>query len=132
MSASSLDADQIRAIEDGCEGVTPGPWEIGESGRTVAIGDDDDAYLCVVSRPTTRHALAAHIARLNPDTVRELVRGYRECAFWESERNRAALAEVEAREEAERLRDAIREHRETWVTGALEDANKTLWSVLDG
>lgn len=73
-----------RRIERGCEGVTPGPWEDYEHCwfryGVRAVGDDYRDPLVI---PTTytqvkggakNRPIAAHIARLDPQTVAELVR----------------------------------------------------------
>ena len=74
-----------------------------------------------------------------------------EAAFWQEERNKAALAEIEAREEAEawearyhsavaeaeRLRAVIEAHKRQSINiaglecRAVTVADRTLWSVLD-
>jgi hypothetical protein len=74
----TLTPEQLDEIEKGCEGVTPGPWVYSED------GDDD-----FISSPKGRGDVhcdtsyypsglktedAMHFARLDPTTVRELVR----------------------------------------------------------
>ena len=75
--------DELKAILDGCEGVTPGPWSAHEKGihpnpyvcgppTPYEYGEAEFviAYL-VGSSSTSAHT--AHIARLDPDTVRAIV-----------------------------------------------------------
>jgi hypothetical protein len=72
----------LDALERGLEGVTPGPWQltavndtmVEAPGREVAeaCGDYHD-----YNDYDVMEANAAHIARCDPDTIRELIRGYR-------------------------------------------------------
>jgi hypothetical protein len=70
----TITTEQLDALEAGLEGVTPGPWKQGASQR--------DQVLRVQTTPlliagTIDAPDAAHIARCDPDTIRELIRGYR-------------------------------------------------------
>jgi hypothetical protein len=145
--SSPLSPELLNAIEAGCDGVSPGPWEtdttrsdgsygFGEDtyegfdayqligpplypgGRDVVICDtlNSDASLINEEFGEESHNAwdeqgrknMAHIARLDPATVRELVAGYRRgLAGEEREREaRAALAKVtEERDALARVRD---------------------------
>jgi hypothetical protein len=80
--SSPLSPELLNAIEAGCDGVTPGPWAVmrdkfhfdsltdirSEVGQFIASTGGTWEYM----EPN-----AAHIARLDPATARELVAGYR-------------------------------------------------------
>jgi hypothetical protein len=90
----SITLEKLDEIERGCEGVTPGPWEIGAAGDyqpdskhgpdfTPIHSDTWGAFVSVVTSTDNAGGRVgtseqgqrnlAHIARLDPDTVRELV-----------------------------------------------------------
>jgi hypothetical protein len=80
-----LTLDKLNEIERGLEGVTPGPWRVSKhraSSRAIQTTKTDREIATVALHKYTDNtgpeAMAAHIARLDPETVRELVRGYRE------------------------------------------------------
>ena len=66
---------QLSEIESGCEGVTPGPWRGGHrcDGWLTAPNPDIPTKRCGIGEIYARID-ASHIARLDPATVRELVR----------------------------------------------------------
>ncbi len=75
-----LTDERLREIGAGCEGVTPGPWraEIGEeAARGILAPQKPDGSSMVIadvySWPEVVADNAAHIARLDPDTVKALV-----------------------------------------------------------
>lgn len=64
--------EEIEAVLAGCDGVTPGPWEVHERNvRTVEPGRHV-ARLDWHTRDESDDANAAHIARLSPEFVRDL------------------------------------------------------------
>lgn len=133
-----LDAGRLDEIEAGCEGVTPGPWF--QSGYVHAMGWGVDSSRQHEDAPLIcENAVqkdAAHIARLSPEVVRELVRGYREG-------QRRTLSEDIARcndvvmltRERDRLREAIESHRDAykadWGNRWRGSYDEALWAVLD-
>lgn len=103
-----LDDEALRAVIAGCEGVTPGPWEVYDGcswrriGTASRIGRDYDD--CAVLYPNVAsdghpdmnagrgqdtYANLNHIARLDPDTVRALA-----TQALEANRMREALTKV--------------------------------------
>jgi hypothetical protein len=81
---------KLDAIEAGLEGVTPGPWDRGRlllPGSPWRVGQPRHTVAEV-----RVNANAAHIARLDPDTVREMTRLARIGA--ETEARRTALDEM--------------------------------------
>lgn len=95
----TLTAEELQAIIDGCEGVTPGPWRIGRLGdqemsHVVDFGEPPKAPFMILRNgsPAKPHmgytglpdagvvhsddgsspANAAHIARLDPDTIKAM------------------------------------------------------------
>jgi hypothetical protein len=68
-----LTDEQIKALLEGCEGVTPGPWEpkyFDDGSHTVeAIREIGGFY---VAEEILGSLDAAHIARCNPTTIAEL------------------------------------------------------------
>jgi hypothetical protein len=131
----TLSPELLNAIEAGCDGVTPGPWKRcahlrdpridttcgcgyrggiwGNDGETLVLEMGTDPYregweMIPVATRDAQLRDAAHIARLDPATARELVAGYRRgLAGEEREREaRAALAKVtEERDALARVRD---------------------------
>jgi hypothetical protein len=71
MTISQADLD---ALERGLEGVTPGPWGVTPNERS-RVRREKGALRSVAY--TNRDEDATHIARCDPDTIRELIRGYR-------------------------------------------------------
>jgi hypothetical protein len=74
---SDMTEARVREILDGLEGVTPGPWiyapgRDGDRGAEVYQRiNDSDVYEGYIAEADNR-PVAAHIARLDPDTVRSL------------------------------------------------------------
>jgi hypothetical protein len=71
---SELTDDRLREIIAGCDGVTPGPWEMIDLGgnANAMVCDTKDTILSVHRRTRPKAfetAIAAHIARLDPQTV---------------------------------------------------------------
>jgi hypothetical protein len=114
----TLSPELLNAIEAGCDGVTPGPWayepygDTGQYGVGLLVAPDPDGetplsgyvssgygILVEAAAPEVEGAQnAAHIARLDPATVLELVAGYRAWLASE-ERNklyRQALSSADA------------------------------------
>lgn len=94
---------QLEAMERGLEGVTPGPWRdenmhprtygpawvssdsvhfIADCGDSAGVCEGGYASLCVDHN--VNDANAAHIARCDPQTIAELIRGYRAGAAHEA------------------------------------------------
>jgi len=71
-----LTDEQVAAIRDGCEGVTPGPWRgvANRDGTLNVLGATDDEGWCskVALVNSSDKANAVHIARCDPDTIRAL------------------------------------------------------------
>ena len=57
--------DEIRALLEGCKGVTPGPWETYYNGLSVC---NDSGHIAGCEEESD----AAHIARCDPQTIAEL------------------------------------------------------------
>jgi hypothetical protein len=74
---SDMTEARVRAILDGCEGVTPGPWTYGAQWLGAKWPRDTD-YIYLAQVPLNDYDSprwntdAAHLARLDPDTVRAL------------------------------------------------------------
>jgi hypothetical protein len=78
----TLSPELLNAIEAGCDGVTPGPWSIrhdtcAECSRRGAAEYDIPELPGGYHAQFSEQADAAHIARLDPATVLDLVAGYR-------------------------------------------------------
>jgi hypothetical protein len=70
-----LTDDEIRALLAGCEGVTPGPWQLLGWGPMGLYGKGDlrDAeYIARFRADLIEDGNAAHIARCDPTTIAEL------------------------------------------------------------
>ena len=67
---------KLDAIEAGLEGVTPGPWRAAPWGNRVPPHEVMNVIMPAIEQvfPDFLCADAAHIARLDPDTIKELVR----------------------------------------------------------
>jgi hypothetical protein len=69
-----LTDDEIKALLEGCEGVTPGPWV--PWGSLVTRPDNDNTlamcYPNIVADDDPGEDLATHIARCDPQTIAEL------------------------------------------------------------
>ncbi len=68
---------KLDAIEAGLKGVTPGPWNVEPRNRSknFSVAFRPELKVCqTFGDSVAAEADAAHIARLDPDTVRELVR----------------------------------------------------------
>ena len=107
-----LTDEQVAAIRNGCEGVTPGPWVFAEEnaglmsdhgyvllhGKPGAGGWEQNLFISVGCSYNAAKALgsgapeanAAHIARCDPDTIRAITSEL-----------------LEARAEIERMREAL-------------------------
>jgi hypothetical protein len=76
----TLSPELLNAIEAGCDGVTPGPWR-NDNGEGYSINSIWAPKRILVAQAVgdsaEADANAAHIARLDPATVLELVAGYR-------------------------------------------------------
>jgi hypothetical protein len=103
--------EQINAMLDGLDGVTPGPWSVYEK---IFVGSDDLAATCETVTD------AAHIARCDPDTIRALcelaLKALRyeavnpsDFRYWEGRYRDEAAANDALRAENERLRSALEE-----------------------
>ncbi len=85
---STISSDELRAILAGCEGVTPGPWDVDEGNAErppVIVSRDIDAddsgravhyktEIATIADTMDDEANAAHIARLDPQTVASMCR----------------------------------------------------------
>jgi hypothetical protein len=98
----TLSPELLNAIEAGCDGVSPGPWQLEAGAKppfaVVRPAGEAELGTYSVAREVWWHANAAHIARLDPATARELVAGYRAWLASE-ERNklyRQALSSADA------------------------------------
>jgi hypothetical protein len=72
MSRPMLTDDEIRALLEGCEGVTPGPWQL-EQNLTYGFyinSEESDVGPIACDIPIVQDA--AHIARCDPQTIAEL------------------------------------------------------------
>jgi hypothetical protein len=74
---SDMTEARVREILDGLEGVTPGPWTMVDvsPGSNAMVCDMTDTILSVHRRTRPKKfevAIADHVARLDPDTVRGL------------------------------------------------------------
>jgi hypothetical protein len=70
-----LTDDEIKALLEGCEGVTPGPWQLLGWGPMGLYGKGDlrDAeYIARFRADLIEDGNAAHIARCDPETIAEL------------------------------------------------------------
>ena len=68
-----LTDEQIAAIRDGCEGVTPGPWSQNSGIRTwIMAGKLNVATIPQANDGDWSPTNAAHIARCDPDTIRSI------------------------------------------------------------
>lgn len=71
-----IDDDRLREILAGCEGVTPGPWRCERFGN-IQSNECDGRHIVAESDLTwglnRNGANAAHIARLDPQTVASIV-----------------------------------------------------------
>jgi hypothetical protein len=70
-----LTDDEIKALLQGCEGVTPGPWQLLGWGPMGLYGKGDlrDAeYIARFRADLIEDGNAAHIARCDPTTIAEL------------------------------------------------------------
>jgi hypothetical protein len=80
MEVQILSSELLNAIEAGCADVTPGPWR-NDNGEGYSINSIWAPKRILVAQAVgdsaEADANAAHIARLDPATVRELVAGYR-------------------------------------------------------
>ena len=67
---------KLDAIEAGLEGVTPGPWEVKPTAPiVVGVSHSNLSGIAGLSVGIGRtYSNTAHFSRLDPDTVRELVR----------------------------------------------------------
>ena len=68
---------KLDAIEAGLKGVTPGPWNVEPRNRSknFSVAFRPELKVCqTFGDSVAAEADAAHIARLDPNTVRELVR----------------------------------------------------------
>lgn len=69
--------ERLAEIIKGCEGVTPGPWQRVEPGAESTLVECHNGTICEVqwNRPDVgnAHRDAAHIARLDPQTVASLL-----------------------------------------------------------
>lgn len=101
----------LKAIREGLDGVTAGPWEHFLMGAPTLGLSEIMAGSSVVATDVEDRT-AAHIARLDPDTVRWL---------------------LDAAEERDRLREAIERHRANiWGTGsAAHPCDEILYEVLN-
>ena len=72
----SITPEKLDEIECGLEGVTPGPWEAEKGGRGSWIKGSTSEWAAMGCGDTDASADAnsEHIARMDPATVRELVR----------------------------------------------------------
>lgn len=78
-----IPTDQLQAMLAGCEGVTPGPWQVkyvGDGRMAFAIADSDGvSLLTIVEEDHAGFAAvysdgdAAHLVDCDPDTIRSLV-----------------------------------------------------------
>jgi hypothetical protein len=90
------DLTKLRAeLRAGLDGVTPGPWEVGEGFRIVFDNDEARGVIAecwIYDSPyEDLHAKAAHIARCSPENIRALLDALDD-AMRERDEARAALA----------------------------------------
>jgi hypothetical protein len=78
-----LTDEELKALIDGCEGVTPGPWE--SSGTLVGTYIEGRREFTLVAKteigrefPLEYRRNTSHIARCDPDTIRALATEVRE------------------------------------------------------
>lgn len=73
---SPLSAERLREIINGCEGISIGPWKRVEAYAGLTLVEAPNGTLCKVpwdrSDMGTAHRDAAHIARLDPATVKAM------------------------------------------------------------
>lgn len=67
-----LSDEQIREFIAGCEGVTPGPWELAHSNGIFPAGDRAHSVATATLHRKETVDNAAHISRCDPDTIRTL------------------------------------------------------------
>lgn len=121
-----ITAERIEEIEKGCEGVTPGPWGANSEGDIAPHSDQHNAGYWIAHLedcgPNWK-ANAAHIARLDPATVRDL------CAL-----ARSALSPSRVKDDAARQRiydQLAKEGGGTWAAYMMAEIDDLLAAQTD-
>lgn len=130
--------DKLDEIEAGLEGVTPGPWELDGGAEISAWNVNNEIVMRIFDEGGHSAADAAHIARLDPDTVSALIARVRkaeaDAAFWEdqsenvirkwgqAQRRRADAAEADA--------DRLRKERDVFEAVITEGELRALRAAV--